>query len=531
MMMDEDFLLALQLQEQFDQEASASSSSSSEHSSNKKRRVAPDEARIIPYAGGGSLHPERPLSIVDESWELLDPNPDVRAMFLAFNDMFFWGKLSGVETLLHEMIHALLFVTQNNRDRDGHGPEFCKHMDRINKASGTNITVCHTFHDEVDLYRQHWWRCNGPCQNLKPFFGYVKRAMNRAPSAQDPWWADHQRSCGGTYIKIKEPENYGKKDKKDHNKDTKGHTQPANRSKSGLQDIRNVLPFSGKGFVLGGNPRPASPEKQPELSNARLPSSMFSGKNHNGPGQASPGKIGGQATVSSGSSGPQNLPKRPNSLNKKSVSNTKAFVNINGSPVRISGTLNTNFSRVKQKSFSDLFSPGGAKSAPWAGQSCISSSASTSTSFKTTGPSYAEKDGGASADLRDTAFTSNSVNLGRAHSNHSSNPADSRPGSGFHSEQIRSPKKPSSTLPISKKRPWEGITSTNICDFFKRKTGVSSGVVDTRETPAPAATCSFSQPALQAAPADTTDPRVRCPVCQIPVPESKINEHLDSCLT
>lgn len=39
------------------------------------------------------------------------------------------------------MIHALLFVTQNNRDRDGHGPEFCKHMNRINKASGTNITV------------------------------------------------------------------------------------------------------------------------------------------------------------------------------------------------------------------------------------------------------------------------------------------------------------------------------------------------------------------------------------------------------
>lgn len=39
------------------------------------------------------------------------------------------------------MIHALLFVTQNNRDRDGHGPEFCKHMDRINDASGTKISV------------------------------------------------------------------------------------------------------------------------------------------------------------------------------------------------------------------------------------------------------------------------------------------------------------------------------------------------------------------------------------------------------
>jgi hypothetical protein len=39
------------------------------------------------------------------------------------------------------MIHAYLFVTQNNRDREGHGPEFQKHMNRINKESGCNITV------------------------------------------------------------------------------------------------------------------------------------------------------------------------------------------------------------------------------------------------------------------------------------------------------------------------------------------------------------------------------------------------------
>lgn len=46
-----------------------------------------------------------------------------------------------VETLLHEMIHAYLFITQNNRDRDGHGPEFQKHMHRINAVAKTNITV------------------------------------------------------------------------------------------------------------------------------------------------------------------------------------------------------------------------------------------------------------------------------------------------------------------------------------------------------------------------------------------------------
>ena len=38
--------------------------------------------------------------------------------------------------------------------------------------------------------------------------------MNRAPSAQDPWWEDHKRTCGGTYTKVKEPEGYGKKGKK-----------------------------------------------------------------------------------------------------------------------------------------------------------------------------------------------------------------------------------------------------------------------------------------------------------------------------
>ena len=41
-----------------------------------------------------------------------------------------------VETLLHEMIHAYLFVTDNNDNHDGHGPEFHKHMYRINKATG-----------------------------------------------------------------------------------------------------------------------------------------------------------------------------------------------------------------------------------------------------------------------------------------------------------------------------------------------------------------------------------------------------------
>nr|XP_054758107.1 DNA-dependent metalloprotease SPRTN-like [Lytechinus pictus] len=242
----------------------------------------------------------KPIGIVDERWELIDPNPDVRALFLQFNDQFFWGRLAGVEvrwsprmtlcagvccyegygglcsvrlsqpllklrprkdlveTLLHEMIHAYLFVTQNNKDHDGHGPEFCKHMNRINAATGTHISIYHTFHDEVDSYRQHWWRCDGPCRQRKPYFGYVKRSMNRAPSPRDTWWGEHQRSCGGTFTKVKEPEGYGQKKggKKDHGESSEVTTT---KDQQGIKtkDIRNFIPFSGKGHSLG-NPTTSS---------------------------------------------------------------------------------------------------------------------------------------------------------------------------------------------------------------------------------------------------------------------------------
>lgn len=103
--MEEDLLLAVQLQEQFNHEyeASLSSSNGSEDNdfgqSSKKRRVEVAGAGgsdVVPY-WRPAARPERPLSIVDQTWEMLDPNPDVRAMFLEFNGMFFWGKLSGVE--------------------------------------------------------------------------------------------------------------------------------------------------------------------------------------------------------------------------------------------------------------------------------------------------------------------------------------------------------------------------------------------------------------------------------------------------
>ncbi|KAH9076254.1 hypothetical protein Ae201684P_012742 [Aphanomyces euteiches] len=50
------------------------------------------------------------------------------------------------------------------------------------------------------LKKIHW-----KCSSRKPYFGLVKRAMNRAPSPRDPWWAQHERDFGGQYTNIKEP--------------------------------------------------------------------------------------------------------------------------------------------------------------------------------------------------------------------------------------------------------------------------------------------------------------------------------------
>ncbi|XP_061173844.1 protein pellino-like [Saccostrea echinata] len=285
--MDQDLALALKLQEEFDREhGDVYVQSSSGQSSSK----------------GGSL------SLADESWELMDPNPDIRALFLQYNERFFWGRLAGIEvkwsprmtlcaglcvyegrgglcsvrlslpllklrprrdlvqTLLHEMIHAYLFVTDNNKDHDGHGPEFHKHMYRINQEGGVNITVYHTFHDEVAEYRQHWWRCNGPCQSRKPYFGYVKRAMNRPPGPRDPWFRDHQNSCNGTFIKVKEPENYGKKKKKDDGK--VGKAMDKSEKKSPSKDIRT---FFGKGHVLSSRSPKKNSSSETPISSSESP--------------------------------------------------------------------------------------------------------------------------------------------------------------------------------------------------------------------------------------------------------------------
>uniref|UniRef100_A0A8C3WZN6 SprT-like N-terminal domain n=1 Tax=Catagonus wagneri TaxID=51154 RepID=A0A8C3WZN6_9CETA len=180
--MDEDLILALRLQEEWDLQVS-------------ERDPA-----------------QEPLSLVDASWELVDPTPDLRALFVQFNERFFWGKLEAVEVKWSLRMTLCAGICSYEGNGGMCSIRLSEPLLKLRPRKDL-VEVYHTFHDEVDEYRRHWWRCNGPCQYKKPYFGYVKRATNRAPSAHDYWWAEHQKNCGGTYIKIKEPENYSKKGK------------------------------------------------------------------------------------------------------------------------------------------------------------------------------------------------------------------------------------------------------------------------------------------------------------------------------
>lgn len=46
----------------------------------------------------------------------------------------------------------------------------------------------------------------GKCRTMPPFYGLVKRATNRPPGPYDYWFSRHQKTCGGTFVKIRSPE-------------------------------------------------------------------------------------------------------------------------------------------------------------------------------------------------------------------------------------------------------------------------------------------------------------------------------------
>ncbi|CAI5978447.1 unnamed protein product [Closterium sp. NIES-64] len=170
--------------------------------------------------------------------DLLDPCPDITALFRHYNDLYFQGRLgaclvecAGVcmydgalcrirlsapllqyrpvsdlkATLLHEMIHAFIFLCRPSHSREDHGPMFQGIMGTINTSTlhDHQISVYHSFKDEVNVHRRHAWQvpwvgrrgcrgvwggCRGSgggCGGVVRCQEEVRRAMNRPPSVAD----------------------------------------------------------------------------------------------------------------------------------------------------------------------------------------------------------------------------------------------------------------------------------------------------------------------------------------------------------
>lgn len=189
-------------------------------------------------------------NVVHERLELIDPTPDIQHLMTVFDKRWFCGllrhknvsvdwssrmtttagltttyrgrcdiKLSKpllslrkrkdlVETLLHEMIHAFLYLIKENDGGLHHGPEFTRMAEKISKEGKCSITVYHDYEDEMEYLQKYVWQCNGSCGQI------VKRSMNRPPAINEQWVKKHRETCGGHFERVDGDHTYcSRKDK------------------------------------------------------------------------------------------------------------------------------------------------------------------------------------------------------------------------------------------------------------------------------------------------------------------------------
>ncbi|KAI0516290.1 hypothetical protein KFK09_008962 [Dendrobium nobile] len=117
-------------------------------------------------------------------------------------------------SLLHEMVHAFLWIKRNNKSRSRHDNYFWAKANEINSScknddqrpcSGYNISDQHMFHDEAETATVHHWMCKS-CGHV------IKRDMDRGScSPSDPGgdcgnlsceWHRHKKLCSGLHNKA-----------------------------------------------------------------------------------------------------------------------------------------------------------------------------------------------------------------------------------------------------------------------------------------------------------------------------------------
>ena len=119
----------------------------------------------------------------------------------------------------------------------------------------------------------------GTCRTMAPFYGYVKRSMNRAPGKNDTWWARHQSKCSGIFEKVSEPENFKNKSNKKSSKSDLNQTKTAIKSEikseqpttsQSAQMFDNYFNSSKKASTSGGVAVSAASTIKPEAKSKSL---------------------------------------------------------------------------------------------------------------------------------------------------------------------------------------------------------------------------------------------------------------------
>ncbi|KAL9648619.1 hypothetical protein ABK040_016252 [Willaertia magna] len=162
----------------------------------------------------------------------------------------FRPSIDTINTLIHEMIHAYLFINLNLNEREEHGDNFKYYMNYINKLeylNGIKITIYHNFHDEVNYYRRFVWKCN-KCGLT------VKTSINREPNKYDYSfnYNNHSTKCGGKFEKIKDLKDKQTKERKymeKYFKKDKGGTKTGNNSTAGSSNSNNNCVNSGSSSI------------------------------------------------------------------------------------------------------------------------------------------------------------------------------------------------------------------------------------------------------------------------------------------
>lgn len=260
-----------------------------------------------------------------------------------------------------------------------------------------------------------------------------------------------------------------------------------------MQDIRNIIPFSGKGFILGGNSQSSASSATSQthiapVANTSSSNAIFFPKKLFAPSRQVPSNLEdkGNCNAVAGLKPPV----------KKSVGNSKAFVNVNGSPVKIPKPQ-SNTKKARQKSIEDLFGFGKPSETPAASSAIASCDSSTPDSHSSVGLKGSR---GGPAEAAESEYLNQSSN-----------------GSA------------------SRKRTRDAHNnSASIFDFFQKtmSSEPSQRIKPSAEQQPAAATTGSSGPfSSTASSAPSPALMVSCPVCQAKVQESKINEHLDSCLS